>query len=1155
MPGAPFLPVICAQELSQNRENHFKVGLMDAMWTKDPLLKGKFHPEHPECVQVLIHASNPRFSGKRAELAWVRVTESRGQYYIGSLVSPPKQLDNIRQGDEVLFMAVPSGPYPFLISADYLEDRKNWIISPCSKCGFTEMFQSPTKHVEALMRQDNVPEGKTPIMLATSCPICGGIQMLGKVGTKGEQQVRTSGANDPDKKTKLPLHARLRKDQDPLSPRWMCCTPHGAEHRICDMFLSMGYLLAQEDSKQALQVAEDARNLTRRSLGRHHPLYASCLRHIGEIHLALDSPKEAERFFREGLALQKELQQDPYWNSAPLFCESAETLHSLGRTYHIRGRYSKAEELLQAAQTFLAMAPGVLSVEYAVCAVDLADLYHSLGNFRDAELLYLHALIILKLRRGGTDPAYAACLSNIGKLYHDIGDVQGAYKFFRRTRRLKGRTVGTRSPSYAVTLLCLAQLRMEEGKYWRANRLCQRAMSILVKTVGNTHRAYISCQNDCGVLNMYRGNVDKAEQLLTHVLKFRLSTLGPMDPKCMVSMENLASLYAATRRAKEATRLLMEAEEIRNQLLDDMFSVGSARERIGSIEAMYSGLCRFLTLVFDGGNPSEMMVQEALTLVLRRKCIEAEAMLCHRENLAKAEYREETPFGLAVQLKYRKLARKRIGLRDIAVLLEEGTRLATRIAIRANTQAPVLPERKSFSLKERILRADTKTVSMMLPEDTCLVEYIRFSPYQFRVGHGPCTTSSDTARYLAFVVLSGDGANARMIDLGNAKDIEQLIGYHRTVLFSGSGSRVRRRGFETVLQETENEHSQTGTRVREKVFDPIVPYLNGRTKLVVAPAGAVSVIPFGILPLGAKEYLVDKYSISYVATGRDVLRSKPSCGSFSHPVVVADPDFDLCMTAEERSDRSPTTANRRESQEEEKPRMGFRGLQGTREEGAEVARMLRVEDPWFGERALKTPFKSLASPIILHVATHGFFRPSRTMCASEKQNTRKKQQDIALSLYRLQVENPLISCGLALAGANTWTRGGSVPKDAEDGIITAEDAAQMDLLGTDLVVLSACDTGLGAIHVEEGVLGLGRSFILAGSRTVVMSMWKIPDPETKELMTTFYEGILAGRGKSEALREAQLVLKEKYSNPSIWGSFICQGDSGPLPETYLQDEV
>lgn len=1154
MPVAPLLPVICTKELSQNRKNHFKARLMEALWTEDPLLKGKFHPEHPDHVQVLIHAGNPKFSGKRAEIAWVRVTESRGQYYIGSLVSPPKQLDNIRQGDDMLFMAVPSGPYPFLIGADYLEDRKNWIISPCSKCGFTEMFQSPTKHAEALMRQDNVPEGKTPIMLATSCPICGGIQMLGKVGTKGEQQVRASGANDPDKKTKLPLHARLRKDQDPLSPRWMCCTPHGAEHRICDMFPSMGSLLAQGDSKQALQVAEDARNITRRSLGRHHPLYASCLRHIGEIHLALDSPKEAERFFREGLALQKELQQDPYWHGASLFCESAETLHSLGRTYHIRGRYSKAEELLQVAQTFLAMAPGVLSVEYAACAANLADLYHSLGNFRDAELLYLHALIILKLRRGGTDPAYAACLSNIGKLYHDIGDVRSAYSFFRQTRKIKAKTVGKRSPSYAVTLQCLAQLRMEEGKYWRANRLCQKAMSIFEKTVGNTHRAYISCQNDFGVLNMYRGNVDKAEQLLTNVLKFRLSTLGPLNPKSMVSMENLASLYAATRRIKEATRLLMEVEEIRNQLLDDMFSVGSARKRIGSIEAMYSDLCIFLTLVFNMGNSSEMVVQETLTLILRRKCLEAEAMLCQRENLAKAEYREKTPFGLADQLIYRKLARKRIGLRDIVVLLEEGRRLAAKIAIRAKTQASVLPERKSFSLRERILRADTKAVSMMLPEDTCLVEYIRFSPYQFRVGHGP-STASDTAQYLAFVVLGGEGANARMIDLGNAKDIEQLIGYHRTALFSGSGSQVRRRGFETILHEMENEHSQTGTHVREKVFDPIVPYLNGRTKLVVAPAGAVGVIPFGILPIGAKEYLADKYSISYVATGRDMLRSKPSCGSFNHSVVVADPDFDLCVMAEERSDRSPTTANRRESHEEEKPRMGFRGLQGTREEGAEVARMLRVEDPWFGERALETPFKSLTSPIILHVATHGFFHPSQTMCAWEQKEASKKRQDIALSLYRLQVENPLLSCGLALAGANTWARGGSLPKDAEDGIITAEDAAQMELSGTDMVVLSACDTGLGEIHVGEGVLGLGRSFILAGSRTVVMSMWKIPDPETKELMTMFYEGILAGQGKSEALRKAQMVLKKKYPSPSIWGSFVCLGDPGPLPETYLKGEV
>ena len=144
------------------------------------------------------------------------------------------------------------------------------------------------------------------------------------------------------------------------------------------------------------------------------------------------------------------------------------------------------------------------------------------------------------------------------------------------------------------------------------------------------------------------------------------------------------------------------------------------------------------------------------------------------------------------------------------------------------------------------------------------------------------------------------------------------------------------------------------------------------------------------------------------------------------------------------------------------------------------------------------------------------------------------------------LENPLLRSGLALAGANTWNQGGMLPLDAENGLLTAEDVSGMDLLDTELVVLSACETGLGAVQVGEGVFGLRRTFMLAGAKTLVMSLWKVPDQQTRELMEDFYQRLLAGQLRSEALREAQRTLKEKYPHPYFWGAFICQGNPGPL---------
>ena len=207
--------------------------------------------------------------------------------------------------------------------------------------------------------------------------------------------------------------------------------------------------------------------------------------------------------------------------------------------------------------------------------------------------------------------------------------------------------------------------------------------------------------------------------------------------------------------------------------------------------------------------------------------------------------------------------------------------------------------------------------------------------------------------------------------------------------------------------------------------------------------------------------------------------------------------------------------------------------------------------PWMDVAALESRLKTCRSSRILHLATHGFF------LADQPHDPNKERRDLVAvgftsgsepgRLSGAGLENPLLRSGLALAGVNSWLIGGSPPAEAEDGLLTAEDVSGLDLLDTDLVVLSACETGLGEIHVGEGVFGLRRAFVLAGAKTLVMSLWKVPDQQTQELMVDFYSRILAGRGCAEALREAQLALKAKYPDPLYWGAFICQGNPGPLP--------
>jgi len=188
---------------------------------------------------------------------------------------------------------------------------------------------------------------------------------------------------------------------------------------------------------------------------------------------------------------------------------------------------------------------------------------------------------------------------------------------------------------------------------------------------------------------------------------------------------------------------------------------------------------------------------------------------------------------------------------------------------------------------------------------------------------------------------------------------------------------------------------------------------------------------------------------------------------------------------------------------------------------------------------------------ILHLATHGFFLEDQPhdpdagifpwVGAHETTGWPSGQLP----------ENPLLRSGLVLAGYNAWWRGQPVPEEAEDGLLTAEDVSGLDLLDTELVVLSACETGLGEVHVGEGVFGLQRAFMLAGAKTLIMSLWKVPDQETQELMVNFYERLLVnGESRADALRNAQLDLRKKQAtaDPYFWGAFVCLGDPRPLRE-------
>jgi CHAT domain-containing protein len=310
--------------------------------------------------------------------------------------------------------------------------------------------------------------------------------------------------------------------------------------------------------------------------------------------------------------------------------------------------------------------------------------------------------------------------------------------------------------------------------------------------------------------------------------------------------------------------------------------------------------------------------------------------------------------------------------------------------------------------------------------------------------------------------------------------------------------------------------------------------------------------------------------------------------------VIADPDFDLTLGASHLTPVAPRSC--RLARELDRGGYHFVRLPGTRAEGELIAQRLGV-NPLLGETALEGRVKAAASPHILHLATHGFFLPDQPLERDRQGGSAMPYAFVVSSdspgqfgaFGALGMESPMLRSGLAIAGANAFLRGAPLPAEAEDGLLTAEDVASLDLVATELVVLSACETGLGAIQAGEGVFGLRRAFIVAGAKTLVMSLWKVPDLATAFLMDRFYDNLLASRlDRDLALSEAQRAtrdatiaqLKAEWLAPAMierlaagdanarchleqlarlpddhrpfasafhWGAFICQGDPSPLP--------
>jgi CHAT domain-containing protein len=300
--------------------------------------------------------------------------------------------------------------------------------------------------------------------------------------------------------------------------------------------------------------------------------------------------------------------------------------------------------------------------------------------------------------------------------------------------------------------------------------------------------------------------------------------------------------------------------------------------------------------------------------------------------------------------------------------------------------------------------------------------------------------------------------------------------------------------------------------------------LGDATHLLISPDGELNLSPFAALIDEQRRYLIQRYSFTYLTSGRDLLRLKVSRETNSKPLVVANPLFGepaaelLAITA-----RRNVPNNRRRSLTtgRDLSEVYFAPLGNTAREARAIQAVFPDATVLSAAQATEFAVKQINAPRVLHLATHGFFLSEPGLSADSK------------------IANPLLRSGLALANANLRDKDGT-----DDGILTALEASGLRLWGTKLVVLSACDTGVGEVRNREGVYGLRRAFVLAGAESLVMSLWPVSDYTTRELMTNYYRNLKQNLGRGEALRLVQLEMlrRDPKLHPFYWANFIQSGE-------------
>ncbi len=859
---------------------------------------------------------------------------------------------------------------------------------------------------------------------------------------------------------------------------------------------------------------QESLSIYEKTLGKEHPIYANTLKGFAVLYTETGKYEKAEPIYLEVKAILERF----YGREHP---EYANSLNNLGDLYYRMGQFDLSEHYQLEAKNLREKLLGKEHPAYAASLSNLGNLYRDMGIYEKAEPLLLESLAIRENAFGKEHPEYLISLGSLANLYMDMGEYKKAEPLILKTVELAKQEFGAESLDYTMGLNNLASLYFDLRNFSKAEALFLEAVAIWEKSPGKESPLYASGLHNLAVLYKEMGDFKKAESFALKSLNIREITLGKSHLDFSSSLSNFAQLNALLGQIGKAETLYTELSTLNKSLIINALSFLSEKELYSFIQYFSNSQSQILNLAQLSG--SEKTAQTAFDNSLFYKgFLLNSAMHLHRLSRSNPAANEKFNTFKICQQKLAAEYAQPIAERDIENL--------TQLENQANDLEKDLA-RMVAGFGEANRQVRWQDVQSQLKPGASAIEFVNFKvSFPHETGE---------VFYAALVLLPGKEP-PKFIPLFEEKTLQNLL----------KTSEARKSGYVNRIYTIQKT---TEKSLYELVWKPLEKALAETKTVYFSPSGLLHRLNLNAIPINEKETLSDRYHLVELGSTRQLVISSESTGSSpdaGQALLFGGVQYDLKSdsTASQNIDiESNITGTRGDlnfSFTDSTDRGGtWNYLKWTDKEVTALEPILssaQIQPTVLkGYTATEEAFKSIGSnvkksPRILHIATHGYFFPD------PKETPKGSTSGLgAEPVFKLS-DHPMIRSGLILAGGNqAWKTGKPLKPGMEDGILTAYEISQMDLSNTELVVLSACETGLGEIQGNEGVYGLQRAFKIAGAKYLIMSLWQVPDFQTQELMTTFYTNWLTKKQPiPDAFRAAQQAMREKYEHPYFWAGFV-----------------